>query len=79
MTKLFQEAVTKASTELTPYDQDRLGQFLLANVGKLHELIEDVIEEYAFERNAIAAIESESVQQLLKQVADKHQTQYAIS
>jgi len=79
MTKLFQEAVTKASTELNPQDQDRLAQFLLANVGRLHELIEDVIEEYAFERNAIAAIESESVQRLLKQVAEKHQTQYAVS
>jgi hypothetical protein len=77
MTKLFQEAMTKASTELTPNDQDRFAQFLIANVGRLHDLIDDVIEEYVFDKQVVAAIESEPVQRLLKQVAEKHQTQYA--
>lgn len=78
MTKLFQEAITKVSTELTPNDQDQFAQFLLANVGRLHDLIEDVVEEYLFEKQAIAAIDSEPVQRLLKQVAEKHQTSYAV-
>jgi len=77
MTKLFQEAMTKASTELTPSDQDRLAQFLLANVGRLHDLIDDVVEEYLFDKQAVAAIESKPVQRLLKHVAEKYQTQYA--
>lgn len=77
MTKLLQEAMTKASTELTPTDQDQFAQFLLANVGRLHDLIEDVIEEYLFEKQVIAAIDSEPVQRLLRQVAEKHQTRYA--
>lgn len=77
MTKLFQEAMTKASTELTPTDQDQFAQFLLSNVGRLHDLIGDVIEEYTFDKQAISAIESEPVQRLLKQVAEKHQAQYA--
>ena len=73
MTRLFEEAVTKASTELTAHDQDRFAEFLLAHRGNLHDLIEDVIEEYTFERYAIAAIELPSVQQLLKQVANTYQ------
>ena len=79
MTKLFEEAVTKASTELNPHDQDRFAQFLLAHIGNLHDLIDDVIEEYVFERNAIAAIELPSVQKLLKQVADKYQARAVMS
>jgi hypothetical protein len=77
MTKLFQEAFTKASTELTPNDQDRLAQFLLANIGRLHDVIDDVVDEYLFDKQAISAIESEPVQRLLEQVAHKHQMQYA--
>jgi hypothetical protein len=77
MTKLFQEAMTKASTELTPGDQDRLAQWLLANVGRLHDLIDDVVEEYLFDKQSMSVIESEPIQRLLKQVAEKHQRQYA--
>ncbi len=74
MTKLFQEAITKVSLELNQQDQDRFAQFILANVGKLHDLVEDVLEEYAFEKQAITAIESDAVQRLFMQVAEKHQT-----
>lgn len=77
MNKLFQEAMTKASTELTPNDQDRFAQWLLANVGRLHDLIDYVVEEYLFDTQAVAAIESEPIQRLIKQVAEKHQMQYA--
>jgi len=76
MTKLFQEAMTKASMELTPKDQDRFAQFLLANSGRLHDLIDDVVEEFIFEKQAIAAIESEPVQRLLNQIAEKHRAKY---
>lgn len=77
MTKLFQEAITKASAELTPNDQDRFAQWLLANVGRLHELIDDVVEEYLFDKQATSVIESEPIQQLLNQVAEKHQQQHS--
>ena len=77
MTKLFQDAMTQASSELTPNDQDRFAQFLLAHVGRLHDLIDDVVEEFMFDKHAVAAIESEPVQRLLKQVAEKYQAQYA--
>lgn len=72
MTKLFQEAFAKDSTELTPHDQDRFAQFLLANVGRLHDLLDDVVEEYTFDKQVIATIESQPIQQLLEQVAQKH-------
>ena len=72
-TKLFQEAFSKVSTELTPTDQDRFAQFLLANVGRLHDLIDDVVEEYSFDKQVIATIESQPIQRLLEQVAQKHQ------
>ena len=72
-TKLFQEAFSKVSTELTPTDQDRFAQFLLANVGRLHDLIVDVVEEYSFDKQVIATIESQPIQRLLEQVAQKHQ------
>jgi hypothetical protein len=76
MTKLFQEAITKVSIELDPQDQDRFAQLIFANVGKLHDLVDDLIEEYTFENQVITAIESAPIQELFKQVAEKHHAQY---
>lgn len=74
MTQLFQEAVTKVSSELNQQDQDKFAQCILANVGKLHDLVEDLLEEYTFEKNVITAIGSDTVQHLFMEVAEKHQT-----
>lgn len=77
MTALLQEAFTKASTELNPYDQDRLAQVILEYRGKLHDLVEDLVEELEFEKTVISVIESERIQGLLGKVADTYRAQYA--
>ncbi|MDI6782028.1 MAG: hypothetical protein QME49_08015 [bacterium] len=77
MTKLFHEAVTTVSTRLNHQDQDRLAYLIIENVGKLPKLLEDMLDEQSFDASAVKAIESETVQHLLKRVAGKHQMQYS--
>ena len=75
MTKLLQKAFTIVSTRLNQQDQDRLAYLIIENVGKLPQLLEDEIEEQSFDLSAIKALESETVQNLLKKVAEKHGAQ----
>jgi hypothetical protein len=75
MTKLLQKAFTIISTRLNHEDQDRLACLIIENVGKLHQLLEDEIEEQSFDLSTVKALESETVQNLLKKVAEKHDAQ----
>ena len=75
MTKLLQKAFTIISTRLNQEDQDRLACLIIENVAKLHQLLEDEIEEQSFDLSAVKALESETVQNLLKKVAEKHDAQ----
>jgi len=75
MTKLLRKAFTIVSTRLNQQDQDRLAYLIIGNVGKLHQLLEDEIEEQSFDLSAVKALESETVQNLLKKVAEKHSAQ----
>ena len=75
MTKLLRKAFTMVSTRLNQQDQDRLAYLIIENVGKLPQLLEDEIEEQSFDLSAIKALESETVQNLLKKVAEKHGAQ----
>ena len=75
MTKLLQKAFTIISMRLNQEDQDRLACLIIENVGKLHQLLEDEIEEQSFDLSAVKALESETVQNLLKKVAEKHGAQ----
>jgi|LGOV01.1.fsa_nt_gb hypothetical protein len=75
MTKLLRKAFTIVSTRLNQQDQDRLAYLIIGNVGKLHQLLEDEIEEQSFDLSAVRALESETVQNLLKKVAEKHSAQ----
>ncbi|MEA3416344.1 MAG: hypothetical protein U9R02_09355 [Thermodesulfobacteriota bacterium] len=75
MTKLLQKAFTIISTRLNQKDQDRLACLIIENVAKLHQLLEDEIEEQSFDLSAVKALESETVQNLLKKVAEKHGAQ----
>ena len=75
MTKLLQKAFTMISTRLNQKDQDRLAYLIIENVWKLHQLLEDEIEEQSFDLSAVKALESETVQNLLKKVAEKHGAQ----
>ena len=77
MTTLLQEALTKVSTELNQHDQDRLARVILEYRGKLHDLVEDLVEELEFEKTVISVIESERIQGLLSKVADTYRAQYA--
>ncbi len=77
MTKALEKAFTMASTGLHHKDQDRLGWFIIDNFPKLHEILDDLLDEQNFDRNAIKAIESENVQHLLRKVAEKHGAQQA--
>jgi flagellar motor switch protein FliG len=75
MTKLLQKAFTIISMRLNQEDQDRLACLIIENIGKLHQLLEDEIEEKSFDLSAVKALESETVQNLLKKVAEKHGAQ----
>ena len=75
MTKLLQKAFTIISMRLNQEDQDRLACLIIENVAKLHQLLEDEIEEQSFDLSAVKALESETVQNLLKKVAEKHDAQ----
>jgi len=75
MTKLLQKAFTIVSTRLNQHDQDRLAYLIIENVGKLRQVLEDEIEEQSFDLSAVKALESETVQNLLKKAAEKHGAQ----
>lgn len=77
MTKLLQKAFTMVSTRLNQHDQDRLAHLMIENGDKLQELLEDRLDEQRFDTSALKAIESETVQHLLKKVAGKHRTQHS--
>ncbi|MDI6792813.1 MAG: hypothetical protein QME81_08115 [bacterium] len=77
MTKLLQKAFTMVSTRLNHQDQDRLAHLMIENGDKLKELLEDRLDEQHFEASVLKAIESETVQQLLKKVAGKHRIQHS--
>lgn len=78
MTNLLQETVTMVSTRLNQQDQNRLAHLMIENVGKLPKLLEDELDEQRFDASAVKAIESETVQHLLKRVAEKHHVQYSV-
>lgn len=78
MTKLLQKAFTIVSTRLNRHDQDRLAYLIIENVGKLRQVLEDEIEEQSFDLSAVKALESETVQNLLKKVAEKYGAQNSL-
>lgn len=75
MTKLLEEAFTTISKKLNLQDQNRLAHLMIENVGKLHELLGDEIHEQNFDNAAVEVIESGKVQNLLKKVANKYNSQ----
>ncbi len=78
MTNLLQEAFMTVSTNLNQQNQDRLAQFMIKNVSKLPKFLEDELDEQRFDTSAVKVIKSETVQHLLKRVAEKHQVQYSV-
>lgn len=75
MTKLLEEAFTRISNKLNQHDQDRIAYLMIENIDKLHELLEDEIQEQNFDNGAVEAIKSDKVQNLLKKVANKYSSQ----
>lgn len=79
MTQLLQEAFTLISSKLTPEDQDTLAHVMIDHLEQLPDFLMEELEEHQFEASARQAIQSESVQHLLQQVAKKYQESQAVS
>ena len=79
MTQLLQEAFTLISTQLTPEDQDALAHVMIDHIDQLPDFLAEELEEEQFEASARQAIQSESVQHLLQQVAKKYQASRTVS
>ena len=77
MTKLLEQALTTVSTRLSKERQDRLAHLMIGNLNRLEEVLEDALEEQAFEASAIRALESKKVRDLLKRAAEKHRDEVA--
>ncbi len=79
MTQLLQEAFTLISSKLAPEDQDTLAHVMIEHIEQLPDFLVEELEEEQFEASAREAVQSESVQHLLQQVAKKYQAQHIAS
>ncbi len=79
MTQLLQEAFTLISSKLTPEDQDTLAHVMIDHLEQLPDFLAEELEEQQFDASARQAIQSESVQHLLQQVAKKYQAHHTAS
>ena len=78
MTLLLQEAFTLITSQLTPQGQDTLANLMIDHLEQLPDFLAEELEEHQFEASARQAIQSDNVQHLLKQVAEKYQANHSV-
>jgi len=78
MTQLLQEAFTLITSQLTPQGQDTLAHLMIDHLEQLPDFLAEELEEQQFEASARQAIQSDNVQHLLKQVAEKYQANHSV-
>lgn len=78
MTQLLQEAFTLITSQLTPQGQDTLAHLMIDHLEQLPDFLAEELEERQFEASARQAIQSDNVQHLLKQVAEKYQANHSV-
>lgn len=79
MTQLLQEAFTLVSSALTPHDQDALAHLMIDHVKELPNFLAEELEDQQFEASARQALQSDNIQHLLRQVAQKYQANHPVS
>jgi len=78
MTQLLQEAFTLITSRLMPQGQDTLAHLMIDHLEQLPDFLAEELEEQQFEASARQAIQSDNVQHLLKQVAEKYQANHSV-
>ncbi len=78
MTQLLQEAFSLVSSELTPHDQDVLAHVMIDHLKDLPVFLAEELEEQQFEASAQEALQTDHIQSLLRQAANKYQANHPL-